>query len=241
MLQKRRSVILYGRFCINKDGVRMKNKILFAVLLMFSCDASAGLFDAFKPSRPAVLPSAPEIEVKTDDGTVSFVQNRSIVPCAGTTSAGCTDSVIYMDPLTPEYAPDGTIKRLKLGFGFERLIVEISSDYPKGSCKYDLVMRHEMKHVAHARGVLRAYAPKLAEALKAGVAAAPLPVTQETYNSLVALSDKYFKAMMAKKTHLDDRLDAAGEKVYEWSECADVVYRDKKTGALRHKTFHRVR
>lgn len=200
--------------------------MLSAVLVFFACcEASAFV---------------PEVDLRIDEGTISYVQQRPDVPCAGGTAAGCTDSVIYMDPLVPELTDGGKIKKLKLSFGFERLIVEISSKYPQGTCNYDIVMRHEMKHVSYARGVLKTYAPKLAEALKTAAASLPTPLTQESYNSLTALADRYFQAMMVKKTQLDDKLDAGGNNAYEWGECFESTYRDA-SGRVGTKTFRRGR
>ena len=208
------------------SGQMMKKAVFSAIFVLAVCTKAAAF--------------SPEVELKLDEGTVVYVQQRPEVPCAGGTAAGCTDSAIYMDPLIPELTADGKLKKLKLSFGFERLIVEISSKYPQGTCNYDVVMRHEMRHVAYARGVLKAYAPKLAEALKTKAASLPVPLTQEAYNSLTALADRYFQAMMLKKTQLDDKLDAAGNNAYEWGECIEAVYRDA-SGRVGSKTFRRGR
>ena len=180
------------------SGQMMKKAVFSAIFVLAVCTKAAAF--------------SPEVELKLDEGTVVYVQQRPEVPCAGGTAAGCTDSAIYMDPLIPELTADGKLKKLKLSFGFERLIVEISSKYPQGTCNYDVVMRHEMRHVAYARGVLKAYAPKLAEALKTKAASLPVPLTQEAYNSLTALADRYFSGDDAQKDAVGRQTGRGGKQ-----------------------------
>lgn len=46
-------------------------------------------------------------------------------------------------------------------FGYNRVEVYVPSEFPKGSCEYNVVLDHENQHVANNRAVLREFAPRM--------------------------------------------------------------------------------
>lgn len=182
----------------------------------------------------------PRISLKINNGEISYVHHNRVVSCDSGTSAGCTNSEIYMDPVLLDYTPDGEIKTINLSLGIENLRVEISSEYPKGSCQYDIVMEHEMRHVAYARGTLAKYAPMMARAIQAKAETFPVPITQSSYNELVTIANGYFALLIQEKTSLDDALDSRGQNAYEWNRCVnDPVKSVKRTINREMRRKHR--
>lgn len=215
-------------------------RILGAALICWFClipecraqqESIHKLLDAFysavfgTPSAPAQeepVPSAPvkpEIALKTDPGKIAYVHQNKTVICNGVPAAGCTSSVIYMEPLRVDLTPRREIKKIYLTLGIENLTVEVSSEYPKGTCEFDLVLKHELTHVAVARGVLDRYAPEMAKALLVKAESLPVPIDQVSYNRLLAEAQSFFSRMVREKERQDDLLDAPGSNVYQWSQC----------------------
>ena len=55
--------------------------------------------------------------------------------------------------------------KITVTYGFNPLAVYIAKEFPKGSCAYDEVLKHEMRHVDANRAHLAAIEPKIREAL----------------------------------------------------------------------------
>jgi hypothetical protein len=51
-------------------------------------------------------------------------------------------------------------------FPMKRVTVYMPREYPRGSCNYDVLKRHEDEHVAIARRLLREYAPRFVAAVR---------------------------------------------------------------------------
>lgn len=190
------------------------NKLLDAFYSVFT-GARTPVQEAPVPAEPA----RPEISLKTDPGKINYVHQNKTVICNGIPAAGCTSSVIYMEPLRVDLTVRGEIKKIYLTLGIENLVVEVSSEYPKGTCEFDLVLKHELTHVAVARRVLDRYAPEMAKALLVKAESLPVPVNQLHYNQLLAQAQGFFSRMVREKERQDDLLDAPGANVYQWSQC----------------------
>lgn len=212
------------------------NKLLDALYSVFS---GGGM-----PVREEPVPSEPikpEISLKTDPGKISYVHQNKTVICNGVPAAGCTSSIIYMEPLRVDLTPRGEIKKIHLALGIENLVVEVSSQYLKGTCEFDLVLKHELTHVAVARRVLDRYAPEMAKALLLEAESLPVPVNQARYNQLLARAQNFFNRMVREKERQDDLLDAPGSNVYQWSQCArppnphNRNNRERRNGAGRYR------
>lgn len=191
--------------------------------------------EAPKPRMPSVKP---EVVLKMDQGNISYIYRNKIVACGGATAAGCTNSEIFMEPLLLDFNAQGEITKIHLTLGIENLWVEVSTEYPKGSCQFDVVLKHELTHVAFARGVLARYGPVMARAIVLEAEKLPVPITQDSYNRLVDIANRYFAQMVQEKTRQDDLLDSQGNNSYQWEQCAAVRGPD---GQIRERKFYRRR
>jgi hypothetical protein len=54
-----------------------------------------------------------------------------------------------------------SVSRVEVHFGLKKHVVHVPREYPRGSCKYNVVMRHEMAHVDVNRRTVRKYADAL--------------------------------------------------------------------------------
>lgn len=73
--------------------------------------------------------------------------------------------------------PDGDalcvgLTEMEVRFGHTKFQVHLPKEYPKGTCQYDVVHRHEMAHVDVYRSALRKYAAIMREELKRTVRSA---------------------------------------------------------------------
>ncbi len=59
------------------------------------------------------------------------------------------------------------ITKLQVEFGYTRLDVYVASDYRKGTCEYNQILKHEMEHVGIHAATYREYKRRLREALAA--------------------------------------------------------------------------
>jgi len=57
--------------------------------------------------------------------------------------------------------------QILLTYGFSPMTIYVAKEIPKGTCAYDEVLRHEMRHVTAYRSHLAAIEPKVREALTA--------------------------------------------------------------------------
>jgi hypothetical protein len=73
------------------------------------------------------------------------------------------------------------VESLALDFSFRRMDVYLSSQYPEGSCQYDVILGHENQHVAINNRTLRKYYSLMRQALwktrSIPTKANPLPVS----------------------------------------------------------------
>lgn len=75
-------------------------------------------------------------------------------------------------------------------FGWNRVEVYVPTDFPKGSCQYNVVLDHENQHVAINRALLREFAPRLRARLEAILAGTkPLYTRSPNGATDVALAD----------------------------------------------------
>lgn len=145
----------------------MKMKILLIFLLLFSFSAEAA-----KQKRPQNLPKRtpvyqerkktfqkqnlpnaaaytevsrkkPSVEIKYEKTDLTYVQKTPLVQCGEKTSAGCTSyHAVWsaeIDCETPKIVISVTEKQKE---------VEIGTKYRQNTCTYDVILKHELTHVA---------------------------------------------------------------------------------------------
>lgn len=158
--------------------------------------------------------AAPELVLSVENGTVNYDRSLPQIDCNGVDAAGCAKAQIYMDSPRFSYDAEGNIAKVYLNFGLRNITVYILSSIPKGSCEFDLVLKHELTHVAVARKVVKRYAAEMSKALLAKLddkTASPYQIAK--------MFDRYQSQMMAEKNRQDALLDAPGAVVYQWGQC----------------------
>ena len=109
---------------------------------------------------------------------------------------------------------DRSLPQVYLKFGLRNITVYILSSIPKGSCEFDLVLKHELTHVAVARKVVKRFAREISKALLATLdegTASPYQIAK--------MIDRYHRQMIEEKNRQDSLLDAPGSVVYQWEQC----------------------
>ena len=158
--------------------------------------------------------AAPELALSVENGKVSYDRSLPRIDCNGADAAGCTKAQIYMDSPRFVYDAQGNIAKVYLKFGLRNITVYILSSIPKGSCEFDLTLKHELTHVAVARKVVKRYAAEIAKALLAKLdegTASPYQISK--------MIDRYRRQMIAEKNKQDRLMDAPGAVVYQWEQC----------------------
>ena len=158
-------------------------RVFKMVLLLFSLTGRA-------------VAAAPELALSVENGKVSYDRSLPRIDCNGADAAGCTKAQIYMDSPRFVYDAQGNIAKVYLKFGLRNITVYILSSIPKGSCEFDLVLKHELTHVAVARKVVKRFAREISKMI-----------------------DRYRRQMIAEKNKQDRLMDAPGAVVYQWEQC----------------------
>lgn len=156
----------------------------------------------------------PNIAVSVDNGKIEYDLSQSQITCNGVEAAGCTKAQIYMDEPRFFYDANGDIAKVELRFGLQNITVYILSTLPKGSCEFDLVLKHELTHIAVARKVVKRYAAEISKALLVLLDEG----TAHPYQA-AQMIDRYRRQMIAEKNKQDILMDAPGAVVYQWSQC----------------------
>jgi len=156
----------------------------------------------------------PKIVVSVDNGEIEYDLSQPQITCNGVDAAGCTKAQIYMDAPRLSYDAGGNIVGVELRFGLQNITVFILSTLRKGSCEFDLTLKHELTHVAVARKVVKRYAVEISKALLVLLdegKAHPYQVAQ--------MIDRYRRQMIAEKNKQDVLMDAPGALVHQWRQC----------------------
>lgn len=110
-----------------------------------------------------------------------------------------------------------SVSRINARFGHKKLVVSLPREYPQGTCKFNVVYRHEMAHVDVARRSIRKYAILLRQELeRAAQKNNPMNVRtmqvgsaayQKRLHAVMASLSKRFEA---ETTALHGKIDAPG-------------------------------
>ena len=194
-------------------------RIFFAFLLTafsFSADVRA----AGRSSSAERI--KPEISVKIDEGEPSYLFNRKRVPCAHDGHAlGCTRVRFYATMAGTEITADGALKKLTLEVGLKNVNIELSSDLKKGTCLFDVVLKHESTHLALHRRVLKRYAPEMAKAVLSEAEKQSPPMTQKKFNRLSKIMNAYVNRMNEEDDRQNALMDTGDAYSYQQAQCAE--------------------
>jgi len=112
-----------------------------------------------------------------------------------------------------------TVSGVAAAFGFDQRRVFIANELPEGSCAFDEVLAHEMRHVRVDDEASRAFLPKVEARLRAEALAAP-PLRSRDRRGVVEAQQRRVRAAM--RSLLDefsrerDRLQAAVDTTDEY-------------------------
>lgn len=160
----------------------------------------------------------PEVALKIEKGQVNYIIGNARVLCSMGDVAGCAKIKLFMRQGV-EFSPIFGLRKIVLDVGLAEINVIVSSDYPKGTCKFDLVLKHELTHVALARKVVERYAPEIAKAVLVKAESLPLPIDGNGLKVLENTANEYFEKMRIEQKRQDGLLDARGNNVYQWEQC----------------------
>ena len=104
---------------------------------------------------------------------INSMANRKGLHQKGKTTHGMTQSLVEASmsaKFTGLKEPNGpvciSLSDLQVRFGHRKLLVHLPREYGRGSCQYNVVLRHEMAHVNVNRGAVRKYAAILNSELR---------------------------------------------------------------------------
>ena len=95
----------------------------------------------------------PKVTIDYRSERTSFVVGRERVSCRGHETLGCTS---FGADFFVETDCDNSRLTLKVVEN-PKMTVELSSLYPKGTCQFDLILKHELAHEAAYRKALEAF------------------------------------------------------------------------------------
>lgn len=160
----------------------------------------------------------PKVVLNVNMGNIKyFYKKKRDIRCETPEAAGCTHIKMYCGASFIPYA-DG-IRGLTVNLGFEDFTVDVASEYPKGSCEFNLVLKHELTHVAFARAVVERYSAELAAALLAEAEAVKTPISRRDAQKLFDITNEYCIEMNRIQQEQHDLMDSKGNNSYQWEQC----------------------
>lgn len=195
---------------------RMEKFFWVFLWIVFSFPART---DAAETSLPAER-IKPEIVVKTDEGTPSYLYKNKKVPCSGAGHVlGCTRAQFYAEIAGSEITPAGALKKLVLSVGLKDVNIELSSELKKGTCLFDVVLKHELTHLALHRQVLKRFAAEMAKAVLSEAERQQPPLTRRKFDRLAKVMQSYLNRMTEEDDRQNALMDTGDAYLYQQSQC----------------------
>ena len=195
----------------------------------FFCLIFAAMFCLFFPlpvlaaGRSSSVPAVkPEINVEIDNGKPAYLYKNKKVPCGDGSDGhtlGCTRVSFYAEMRGAEMTPDGALKKIKLLIGLKNVEVELSSELVKGSCLFDVVLKHELTHLALHRGILKRFSPEIAKAVLSAADKIPVPLTQSGFDKLAKVLHSYADKMMREDERQNNLMDSSNAYRFQQEQC----------------------
>jgi len=163
----------------------------------------------------------PEMSVEIDEGTPKFIHRNKQFPCSHGINhgGGCTRVYFYAEMGGVEVTPQGALKKIKLKIGLKDVEVELSSTLPKGSCLFDVVLKHELTHLALHRRILKRFAPEIAKAVLSVAEEFQAPFTQAQFNKIAGVLNAYTNRMIQEDDKQNALMDTTDSYIYQQKQC----------------------
>ena len=222
--------------CLNENVIRtgkMKAGLIFFTVFFLTFCFADQVFGVQKISRKIPLSVSvsrdpvdaekPKMSVRIDEGRPVYIHKNRKFDCSGAVNhgGGCTRVVFYASIGNLELTPIGSIRKIDLQIGLQKIEVEISSDLKKGSCLFDAVLKHELTHLALHRRILNRFAPEIAKAVLAVIETFPAPLTQAHINKINKVLNGFVSRMMAEDTRQNELMDSQDAYLHLQKQCEE--------------------
>ncbi|MBO4643608.1 MAG: hypothetical protein J5716_03250 [Alphaproteobacteria bacterium] len=166
----------------------------------------------------------PELSVEVDEGTPKFIHKRPQFPCSNGINhgGGCTRVEFYAVIKGAKMTPEGAFEKLQLKIGIKNIVVELSSELQKGTCLFDVVLKHELTHLALHRNVLKRFAPEIAKAV---LSTAESFQTKQAERIISEVLKDYTRRMSEEDDRQNALMDTTDSYIYQQKQC----FQSKKT------------
>lgn len=239
--------------------MKIKGLVSCLMLLFFACSAAAQQEDLPHSSNPngtnvfqkrkrvyqkknkvtqqkkpvfSKKPPEAKVFVKTD---ISETAYKIVAPdklkCGTIMAAGCTHGSADFK-IRFEYTPENMIKNIHLTLSFSGRI-DISSDYPKGSCYFDHILKHELTHDSLNRKIFNAYLQEFPKTVLAKLDTLPQPLASDGYNELYAAINGVIDRMYKEQEKQHSFLDGEENYAYQWKQAAEICSRSDGNEKLK--------
>lgn len=196
----------------------MKKIFFFLATAVFFASAVRDVSAAQRGRAGAQRGEKPKVILNVDMGDIRyFYKKQQDIKCNTPTAAGCTHSEMYGNFAV--LSGSKGIVGLVVNIGFKDFIVDVASEYPKGSCEFDLILKHELTHVALARAVVERYSAELGAALLAEADKMKPPVSRRDIRRLSDIANEYLFEMNRIQQEQYDLMDSKGNNSYQWEQC----------------------
>ena len=198
------------------------------------------LFLAILAATPVMAADKPEISVEIDEGEPKFIQkNQDIsLSCKSDHAAGCMRSRFY-GKMSPEWTKikkiterttkrtkikkitfQWILKKIQLKIGLKDVEIELSTKYKKETCGFDLVLKHELTHLALHRAVLKRFAPEIAKAVLSVAEENMSGLSQQAQTDRINnVLNEYMERMKQEAARQDALMDSTESYGYQWKQC----------------------
>ncbi len=194
-----------------------------------------GALPAAAAGRPDTL-TKPKVRLRLNMGSVEYEYVPTKVVrqrCETEDAVGCTAKNFSYSMAV---LPNGDLL-LEIGL-IRPFLVSVSNDYPKGSCGFDQILKHELTHVATSRSVLEDDAPKVAALIADDLEKRDFPYSREDLESFHAIAQKGVQKILEKTKKMDAILDDPANNRFGWLQCSEDGKREanKSEKTIRNKT-----
>lgn len=196
----------------------MKKIFFFLITAVFFASGIRDVSATQRRGARAGRREKPKVILNVDMGDIRyFYKKQQDIKCNTPTAAGCTHSEMYGNFAV--LSGSKGIVGLVVNIGFKDFIVDVASEYPKGSCEFDLILKHELTHVALARAVVERYSAELGAALLAEADKMKPPVSRRDIRRLSDIANEYLSEMNRIQQEQYDLMDSKGNNSYQWEQC----------------------
>lgn len=191
---------------------------LIAGAFLFYCPCARA---QVKKEAESVSEDRPQVVLKTDYASIEYEISATPIVCkSGSAASGCTVrdlsrrwNIIYL--------PSGRVGKIEIFITLKNKVI-ILGKYPKGTCFFDKILKHELTHVALGRGIVEKYAPEVAKAVLAKLDTLPQPLDSEGEQKIQEEFQRMFDRIVREFNRQDALIDGDANYKYQWDQAFKV-------------------